>query len=358
MNAAAKPASFAFPDSMHLSIEVNIETTRATVNNVLAYLPGKTDEYIVLGAHYDHLGYGHYDSLAPSQIGQIHPGADDNASGTAGLLELARMLSPLKGQLQRGILFASFAGEELGLLGSAEWTKDPTRPIDKDIAMFNMDMIGRIRENTVYIGGVGTSATFQPLMSSLEKGSNFKFQYSVGGYASSDQISFLSRKIPILFFFSGLHTDYHRPSDTWDKINAPDAARLLDIVAQAAIRVDDSASRPTFIAVKPTDDPHAGVASADEGSGGGGYGPYFGSIPDFGQEEKGVRFSDVEPGSPAAKAGLKGGDVLVRFGDKPITNLYDFTDALRESKVGQTVEVTVTRDGKPLNVQVKLEQRR
>ena len=358
MNAAGKPASFAFPDSVKLAIDVSIETERNTVNNVLAYLPGKSDEYVVLGAHYDHLGYGHYDSLAPSQIGQIHPGADDNASGTAGLLELARLLAPLRGQLQRGILFTSFAGEELGLLGSAEWVKDPTKPIDKDVAMLNMDMIGRIRENTVYIGGVGTGSTFQAVLAPLEKSTNFKFQDSAGGYASSDHISFVTRKVPILFFFSGLHSDYHRPSDTWDKINAPDAARLLDFVAQVALKLDAGNTRPTFIAVKATENPHAGL-TGDEGGGGGGYGPYFGSVPDFGEsEEKGVRFSDVEAGSPAAKAGLKGGDVLVRFGDKPITNLYDFTDALRASKVGQVVEVTVMRDGKPLKVSVKLEQRR
>ena len=250
MNTAAHSASFAFPDSVHLSIEVNIETTRNTVENVLAYLPGKTDEYIVLGAHYDHLGYGHYDSLAPSQIGQIHPGADDNGSGTAGLLELARLLTPLKGRLQRGILFASFAGEELGLLGSAEWVKDPTRPLDKDVAMLNMDMIGRIRQNTVYIGGIGTGSTFQAIVAAIEKNSNFNFQNSVGGYASSDHISFVARKIPVLFFFSGLHPDYHRPSDTWDKINAPDAARLLDLVAEVALQIDTAATRPAIIHIR------------------------------------------------------------------------------------------------------------
>ena len=356
MNASGKPGSFAFPDSVHLALEVSIETEHNTVNNVLAYLPGKTDEYVVLGAHYDHLGYGHYDSLAPSQIGQIHPGADDNASGTAGVLELARLFAPLKGQLQRGILFSSYAGEELGLLGSADWVKDPTKPIDKDVAMLNMDMIGRIRGDTVYIGGVGTGTTFQPILAPLEKSTNFKFQDSAGGYASSDHISFVARRIPVLFFFSGLHQDYHRPSDTWDKINAPDAARLLDFVAQVTLKLDAANTRPTFVAVKASENPHAGIVAGD--TGGGGYGPYFGSVPDFGESDKGVRFSDVESGSPAAKAGLKGGDVLVRFGDKPIMNLYDFTDALRESKVGQVVEVTVMRDGKPLKVSVKLEQRR
>src|SRR6201993_2885495 len=130
-----------------MSTKVDIETTRATVDNVSAYLPGKTDEYVIVGAHYDHLGRGTFDSLAPSLIGQLHPGADDNASGTAGLLELARILSPFKGQLERGILFASFAGEELGLLGSAAWVKEPTKPLDKAVAMLNMDMIGRIKEN-------------------------------------------------------------------------------------------------------------------------------------------------------------------------------------------------------------------
>src|SRR6266478_1672606 len=168
----------AFPAKLRVSLSVNIESTRATVNNVLAYLPGKTDEYVIIGAHYDHLGHGYYDSLAPSQIGQIHPGADDNASGTAGVLELARLLAPMKGQLQRGILFASFAGEELGLLGSAEWVKEPTLPLGKAVAMLNMDMIGRIKDDKVYIGGVGTGATLKPMLEKAEAKSNFKVEYS------------------------------------------------------------------------------------------------------------------------------------------------------------------------------------
>jgi S1-C subfamily serine protease len=150
-----------------------------------------------------------------------------------------------------------------------------------------------------------------------------------------------------------LHSDYHKPSDTWDKINAPDAARLLDFIAVVIERLDTAAERPKFITVA-ADDPHSGVT----GNGGGGYGPWFGSIPDFGQSENGVRFSDVQPGSPAAKAGLKAGDVLVDFAGKAIHNLYDFTDALRASKVGEVINVTVLRDGKPLKASVKLEQRR
>src|SRR5579872_3807064 len=354
INAGTKPESFAFPESVQLTLDVHVDTVRATVSNVLAYLPGKTDEYVIVGAHYDHLGYGNADSLAPSQIGQIHPGADDNASGTSGVLELARMFAPYKGKLTRGILFESFAGEELGLLGSAHWTEQPTRPLDKAVAMVNMDMIGRIKDEKVYVGGVGTGSTFQTILAAAQKSSPFHFEYSPGGYAASDHTSFVARKIPVLFFFSGLHSDYHKPSDTWDKINAPDAARLLDFIAVVIERLDTDAERPKFITVV-ADDPHSGVTG---NGGGGGYGPWFGSIPDFGQSENGVRFSDVQPGSPAAKAGLKAGDVLVQFAGAPIHNLYDFTDALRASKVGEVVNVTVLRNGKPLKTSVKLEQRR
>jgi len=349
LNHSTKPQSFVFPDQLHVSINVDIETTRATVNNVLAYLPGKTDEYVIIGAHYDHLGYGNYDSLAPSQIGQIHPGADDNASGTAGVLELARALAPMKGTLQRGILFASFAGEELGLLGSAHWVQQPTLPLEKAVAMLNMDMIGRIKDDKVYVGGIGTGSTLKVAIEQAQAKSNFKIEYSPGGYSASDHTSFVTKRIPVLFFFSGLHSDYHKPSDTWDKINSQGAARLVDVVGDTGLQLASAPDRPTFIAVVE-DKPLAGA--------GGGYGPYFGSIPDFGQVENGVKFSDVKPASPAAKAGLKAGDILVQFGDKPIKNLYDFTDALRRSKVGDVVEVTVMRDGKPVQASVKLEQRK
>lgn len=349
INASTKAASFEFPAMIRPALHIDIETTRATVRNVLAWLPGQTDEYVVIGAHYDHLGRGNFDSLAPSQIGQIHPGADDNGSGTAGVLELARLLAPQRGQLRRSILFMNFAGEELGLLGSAEWVKEPTRPLEKAVAMLNMDMIGRIKDDKIYIGGVGTGSTFKSVLEQAQKETPFKIEYSAGGYSSSDHTSFVTKKIPVLFFFSGLHSDYHKPSDTWDKINAPSAARLLDMVANVAVQLANADTPPGFQVVAD-DKPPAG--------GGGGYGPYFGSIPDFGQTENGVKFSDVKPNSPAAKAGFKAGDVLVQFGDKPIKNLYDFTDALRRSKVGDVVEVKVLRDGQPVTASVKLEQRK
>ena len=347
-------AGFALP-GLTVRIHTAVIRERQTGHNVVAYLPATTPApgggkpWVALGAHYDHLGRGNYDSLAPSQIGQIHPGADDNASGTAGVLELARLLSPMKGQLQRGILFASFAGEELGLLGSAHWVQEPTLPLDKAAAMLNMDMIGRIKDDKVYIGGVGTGSTLKAAVEQAQTGANFKIEYSPGGYSASDHTSFVSKKIPVLFFFSGLHSDYHKPSDTWDKIDPRAAARLLNVVGSTGLQLASAPERPAFITV---------VEDKPLGGSGGGYGPYFGSIPDFGQTANGVKFSDVKPGSPAAKAGLKAGDILTQFGDKPIGNLYDFTDALRRSKVGDIVEVTVMRDGQPIKASVKLEQRK
>jgi len=350
INTSGRPDSFAFPETLQLSLHIDIETTRATVNNVLAWLPGQSDEYVIVGAHYDHLGRGNFDSLAPSQIGQIHPGADDNASGTAGVLELARLLAPQRGKLKRSILFMNFSGEELGLLGSAAWVKNPTRPLAKAVAMLNMDMIGRIKDDKIYIGGVGTGSTFKTVLAQAQKDAPFTIEYSPGGYSSSDHTSFVAKKIPVLFFFSGLHSDYHKPSDTWEKINARSAAQLLDMIESVIVQLADADQPPVFQVVADEKPPGGG--------GGSGYGPYFGSIPDFGQEVEGVKFSDVKPNSPAAKAGLKAGDILVQFGDKPIKNLYDFTDALRRSKVGDVVEVKVMRDGQPVTASVKLEQRR
>jgi aminopeptidase YwaD len=349
---AEKPASFALPDTVRLDLRVDVEREHAKVGNVLGYLPGKTSEYLIIGAHYDHLGLGNESSLAPSQIGQVHPGADDNASGTAGLLELARVFAKQGGELRRGVLFMAFAGEEIGLLGSAEWTNDPTLAIKDAVAMVNMDMIGRVTADKLYIGGSGTGSTFDPLLKKAAALYPFKIEYSPDGYSSSDHTSFAAKGIPVLFFFSGLHGDYHKPSDTSDKINGATAARVVNLVADVSEQLVAADQRPEFRKVQM--DPHSGAVP----SGGGGYGPYFGSIPDFAPIENGVKFSDVRPGSPADKAGLKGGDILVQFGDKPIKNLYDFTFALRESKVGEVVNVKVLREGKPLEVKVTLEQRR
>jgi aminopeptidase YwaD len=344
------PHSFDLPSDVSAGVTVDLQQEKRTVHNVLAYWPGQTDEYVILGAHYDHLGLGQQNSLAPSQAGTVHPGADDNASGTAGIVELARLFAS-GGTHRRGFLFLCFAGEEEGLLGSAYYAAHPSKPLANAVAMINMDMIGRLKDNKVYIGGVATGSTFKPMVDKATRQVGFEADQSeVGGYGASDHTSFTGRQVPTLFFFSGLHGDYHKPSDTWDRINAKDAVRVLAEVSEIAKTLADAPQRPQFVRV--AENPHSGTVS-----GGGGYGPYFGSIPDFGGPSHGVRFSDVHEGSPAAQAGFKAGDVLVEFDGKPIDNLYDFTYALRQHKPGDKVKVKVLREGAPIEADVNLTKR-
>jgi len=350
-----RPESFAFPASLTVDANVDLERVVKTVHNVAGYLPGQTDEYVVIGAHYDHLGLGGPFSLAPDLTGTVHPGADDNASGTSGVIELARLLSGEPKQ-QRGVLFVAFAGEELGLLGSDFYVSHPDYPLAKAVAMINLDMIGRIRNDKVYVGGVGTGSNLRELLDRVTPKYGLRLDYSeTSGYGASDHASFTTKEVPVLFFFSGLHSDYHKPSDTWDKIDAPDATRLLRLVADVTDELRDEAGRPQYVRVAPPE--HAESAIGASAAGTSGYGPYFGSVPDFGEGAKGVKFSDVTPGSPAAKAGLTADDVLIEFAGKPIENLYDFTYALRAQKPGDAVRVKVMRGGKPLEVTVTLTER-
>jgi Peptidase family M28/PDZ domain/PA domain len=348
-----KPQSFAFPDTIRVTANLDIQRAVKTVHNVVAYLPGETDEYVIIGAHYDHLGLGGQHSLAPSLTGTVHPGADDNASGTAGVMELARFFAKQPKQ-KRGILFLNFAGEEQGLLGSAYYADHPLLPLAKAVTMINLDMIGRMRDNKLYLGGSASGSSLKDTLEKIIPTSGLKVDYSGGtSEGSSDHTSFTSHQVPALFFFSGLHGDYHKPSDTWDKIDAPAAAKLLGMVAEVAQTLRDSPERPTFVKLAaPT--PHGGDTNPGPVSG---YGPYFGSIPDFAEGITGVKFSDVRENSPAAKAGLKGGDIMIEFDGKPIQNLYDFTYALRGKKPGDEVKVKVTRDGKPLEVTAVLSRR-
>ncbi len=248
-------------------------------------------------------------------------------------------------------MFIAFAGEEIGLLGSSYWTNHPTRTLDKVVAMLNMDMIGRSRDNQVLISGIGTSPIFPEMVKTAASEAGLVVRTSQSGYGSSDQTEFYIKNIPVLFFFVGLHSDYHKPSDTWDKINTAGATKILTMVYDIATRLDSMQTRPQFTKV---DEP------ANEGrtAGGSGYGSYFGSIPDLTDEVKGVRFTDVRPNSPAAKAGLRAQDTLISFAGKEIKNLEDFTFMLRTHKPGETVEVIVLRDGKPLTAKVTLEVRR
>jgi hypothetical protein len=354
INADVKPRSFAIP-GVEVRENVDVERVVKTVHNVVGYLPGETDEYLIIGAHYDHLGLGGQFSLAPSLTGTVHPGADDNASGTSGVIELARHFSASP-KPKRGIVFMTFAGEELGLLGSSYYANHPELPLDKAVAMINMDMIGRVRDGKLYVGGAGTGTTLRQDLDSITPRFPLHVDYSdSSGYGSSDHTSFTAKQVPVLFFFSGLHGDYHKPSDTWDKIDANAGIEVVELVAAVADRLDSEPGRPRFVRVEEKDNPHGGVASSGSGSG---YGPYFGSIPDFAEPPRGVRFADITPGSPAANAGLKAGDILVKFGSDAIQNLYDFTYALRAHKAGEEVEVEVLRNDKSLTAKVQLTERK
>lgn len=350
------PQSFEFPASLQIRAATDVERVVKTVHNVAGFLPGESDEYIVIGAHYDHLGLGEQFSMAPSLVGTVHPGADDNASGTAGVIELARWFA-MQPKQKRGILFIAFAGEELGLLGSSFYVNHPSFLLDKAVAMINLDMIGRVREGKVYIGGAGTGTGLKPMLQEVMTKSRLRLDFSdTTGYGSSDHTSFTTKQVPVLFFFSGLHGDYHKPSDTWDRIDPVGTTQLLGLIAEVGQRLLDRPERPQFVRVQAAPGAHAGAAA---GAGAGaGYGPYFGSIPDFTEIPNGVRFADVKDGSPAAKAGLRGGDVLVEFDGKRIQNLYDFTYALRAKKAGDAITVKVLRGGASLSAQVLLTERK
>jgi hypothetical protein len=361
INADAKPRSFAIP-GIEVRETVDVERVVKTVHNVVGYLPGETDEYVIIGAHYDHLGLGGQYSLDPSVVGAVHPGADDNASGTSGVIELARHFSAGT-KMKRGIVFITFAGEELGLLGSGFYSNHPELPLDKAVAMINMDMIGRVRGGKLYIGGIATGTTLRADLDAVTPHySDLRIDYSDNsGYGASDHTNFTAKQIPVLFFFSGLHGDYHKATDTWDKIDAKSAVEVVQLVSEIATKLDSDAARPQFVRVEEKSNPHEGLSGSVAGpvtASGGGYGSYFGSIPDFAEPPRGVRFADVTPGSPAGKAGLKAGDILVKFGNEEIKNLYDFTYALRAHKPGEEVEVEVLRDNKSVKAKVGLTDRK
>jgi Zn-dependent M28 family amino/carboxypeptidase len=351
-----KPQSFALPDSIQVRANVDVERVVKTVHNVAGYLPGETDEYLIIGAHFDHLGLGEQFSMAPSLAGTtVHPGADDNASGTAGVIELARWFAG-QPKDKRGILFMTFAGEELGLLGSSFYVSHPSLPLGKAVAMINLDMIGRVREGKIYVGGVGTGSNLRTTLDPILARYPLHVDYSDStGYGSSDHTSFTTKQVPVLFFFSGLHGDYHKPSDTWDKIDAPDAAKLLDLIAEVGTTLREEPERPSYVRVKEPESPHQGLVAGSSQSG---YGPEFGSVPDFAEIPHGVRFADIREGTPAAQAGLKAGDILIEFDGKPIGNLYDFTYALRAKKPGDRVTVKVMRGSETVSASVLLRERK
>ncbi len=329
--------------------EITIERKQAEVKNVIGVLEGEgplAQETVVIGAHYDHVGRGGKGSLAPGS-NEIHNGADDNASGTVSLIDLARRLAGRKEKLPRRVVFIAFTGEELGLIGSARYVKEPIFPLDKTVAMLNMDMVGRLANEKLTIFGTGTSPVWTEMVEKLGKELGFQVSLKPEGFGPSDHSSFYSKQIPVLHFFTGNHNDYHRPTDDWEKINVPGMRRVVDMIEKIAVDVAITAERPKYVAVK-------GTSSIMRD----GNRPYFGSIPDFGSDLPGYSLSGVVPGSPADKGGLKSGDRIIQLGMSKIDNLDDFDLALRRFAGGDSVEVTVMRGQEKVVTKVVLDKPR
>lgn len=327
-----------------VSGNVAFQRTEKDVQNVVAVLPGvNASEYVVIGGHYDHLGKGGPGSLAPLSK-EIHPGADDNASGTAAMLSMADHFARLAREGKppgRSLVFVAFTGEEEGLVGSRHYAEHPPVPLEKTVAMLNMDMVGRVTDQKLSLGGTGTAASFGRIVNEAGEGLPLKISTgSKGGMGPSDHTSFATKRIPVLFFFSGVHRDYHRPTDTADKINYEG----LDDVVTLGQRI------ATAIAAMPREQyvaAHDSSGLSAMGSGGGGFKATLGVVPEYAEAEnapKGVRITGTGPGSAAEKAGLKGGDLIVGFGGKPVDNLQELSVALAKAKPGDKVKVVVKRD--------------
>lgn len=325
--------------SLPLASAVTPHAPGGTGRNVVAILPGSdaalAGEAVVVGAHFDHLGRGPFGSLAPEDSGQVHNGADDNASGVAALLLVARELSGTP-HPARSVIFAAFTGEELGLLGSSFYVEHPVVPAESTTAMVNMDMVGRLGQAPLIVYGLGTAPEWSGILDDAVRGTGLTLAYQDAGYGPSDQTSFYAHGIPVLHFFTNVHGDYHRPTDDWQKIDEGGIRRVAGLVARIVRSVANGPAPLTYLA-------GAGKPPSEEK---GGYGSYLGTVPDFAPVPRGVRLSAVTAGSPADRAGLRGGDVIVGFEGDSIADLYALTDALRSHPPGDTVRVTVLREGR------------
>lgn len=339
-----EPASFDV-DAVKMNITVELENVERPTANVIGYVPGTnpnlSNEYIVVGAHFDHLGWGPENSRYEGTEPAIHHGADDNASGTSAMMELARIVA--ENPLYRPTIFMGFTGEEFGLLGSAYYCRNPLVPLEKTIFMLNLDMIGRMEENKVNVHGTGTSSRWDSLIDSLAQMHVLEISTSSDGWGPSDQTSFYAEKIPVLFLFTGLHDDYHRPSDTWEKLEYAGIEKLVEFSESIIRSVGQNPEEPDFV---ETSSPGARRSMA--------FRVYVGTIPDYSDNPKGLRLSGVRAESPAEKGGMHGGDIMIKFGEIEIKTIYDYTYALGKYKPGETIDVMVLRGENDEQITLKL----
>jgi aminopeptidase YwaD len=366
-----------------VDLHVDVVRREVSATNVIGILDGSDpklkNEVIVIGAHYDHLGLGGEGSLAPRE-GEIHHGADDNASGTAGMLELARLFASEGFRPKRTIVFIAFGGEEEGLLGSNYYVNHPIVSLANTVAMINMDMIGRMKNRNLIIGGLGTASEWRPMIEAAnsfqgmtvtaagapvptasgaqvsapivvaangqtivtsDSSKQFQLTLNEDGFGPSDHSSFYAKQIPVLFFWTGTHDDYHKPSDTADRINYEDEARILNLVARIVGDVDGDAKRPTYA-----------VAKSQPAARTGGFSVSLGTIPNYGDSNDGLLIDGVRDESPAAKSGIKAGDKIVKLAGRDIRNVYDYTAALGEMRAGQEYDVELMRAGERLKLKI------
>jgi Tol biopolymer transport system component len=346
--------------NVRVRLETGVEHVRKTDRNVIGMIPPATAtsgtgdaEYLMIGAHYDHLGHGETVGLnRKGEEGLIHYGADDNASGIATLLELAEALAAERkrapGSFPRGLIFAAWAGEEMGLLGSSWFAEHPLLPLTNVAAYLNFDMVGRLRENKLTLQGIGSSPLWTKLIEKRNVAAGFQVTLQDDPYLPTDTTALYPKGIPVLAFFTGGHDDYHRPTDKPDTLNYEGTERITKF-ARGILSDLQKAERPTYAQVTRKE---VGSGSRET------LRAYLGTIPDYAAEVQGVKLSGVRAGGPADMAGLKGGDVIVEFAGSKIVNIYDYTYAMDAVKIGQPVNIVVLRNGERVTISVTPEARK
>ena len=302
---------------------------------------GDSEEIIILGAHYDHLGYGEFGSLYRGDTPRIHNGADDNASGTAGLIELAQYFG--KNRPATDILFLAFSGEEMGLLGSAHFVEEPTVNIDNAVAMINMDMIGRMEEEKLIIFGTGTSADWEDILL-VANTDSLNLDLVEDGTGASDHTSFYYQNIPVLHYFTDTHSDYHRPSDDVEYINHQGIAKTISHVVRV-IQYLDGVDQEQMVFIEAPGEQRQSMRLE---------GPTLGVLPDYGYDGKGMKITGTNPGQPGDNAGLQSGDIIIGLGDVDFEDIYGYMGALNAHEKGQLTTITIIRDGEEMTIPLQL----
>ncbi|MBI3410672.1 MAG: M28 family peptidase [Planctomycetes bacterium] len=334
--------AFSVPCSIPaVQMRTGIKRSKTPVKNVIGVVEGAgplAKETVVVGAHYDHLGWGGFGSLSKSKEKEIHHGADDNGSGTTSVIELARRFGAMKDRQGRRLVFMTFSGEERGLLGSRHYcNREPIFKLDDTIAMVNLDMVGRLPEadesgkSKLFVEGTGTAKHFEGMIDKLNPG--FALTKKPGGLGPSDHDSFYRKNIPVLFFWTGIHPDYHRPSDTSDKINVAGMRQICDFAEKVISRLATDAGRPEYVKLGNTFS--MGMQRPKVAR--------IGISPDYETDKEGVLVGSVSEDGPAAKAGMKGGDLIVEVAGKQVKNLNTYMVLMGQQQAGQTIEISVLR---------------